>query len=148
MRQLDNNGPGQSTHPMKQNVRVAMSFLPPSILEVMKAHGFRPLRIEDSGSLRLSISNSTPLEKKAAAVIALRKELKSYGLDLTRTFLQPGSSFDESCLVSKRGSMGQTVALFEQTGELCPEMPAPTDECLATAVRPSRKSAVPRDAST
>jgi hypothetical protein len=117
-----------------------MSFLPPSILEVMKANGFRALRIEDSGSMRLSISNSIPLEKKAAAVIALKKELKSYGLDLMRSFMTAGSAYDESCLVAKRGELGQTVPLFEQTGELCPEMAAPGDECLARSVKPARSA--------
>lgn len=128
---------------MKQNIKVATSFLPPSILEVMKAHGFKPLRIEESGSLRLSISNTMPVEEKAAAVVGLKKELKSYGLDLSRSFLQPGSVLDESCLVVKRGSAGETVALFEQSGELCPEMPAPTDECLARTVKPAKQAKQP-----
>lgn len=123
---------------MKQNIKVAMSFLPPSILSVMKAHGFKPLRIEESGSMRLAISNTMPLERKAAAVLGLKTELKSYGLDLSRSFIQPGSSMDESCLVVKRGAMCEVSPLFEQTGELCPEIPAPADECLAKPVKPAR----------
>lgn len=140
MHQLDIIEISQSTdHTMQQNLKVALSFLPPAILDVMGAHGFSPVRIEESGALRLGISSTMPIEKKAAAVIGLKKVLKSYGLDLERSFTQPGGAIDESFLVVKRGETAEMRALFTQRGEPFPEMPPPTDQCLARPLRVSRQ---------
>lgn len=136
MHQLDIIENSQSTdQPMQQNLKVALSFLPPAILDVMSVHGFSPLQIEESGALRLGISNTIPIEKKAAAVIGLKKVLKSYGLDIERSFMQPGGAIDESCLMVKRGEMAELRPLFTQRGDPFPEMPPPTDQCLARPLR-------------
>lgn len=120
----------------KKPLLVAMSFLPPAIQAAMRESGFSPVRIEESGALRLSISNEIPVEKKSSAVAALRRVLLDYGLDLSRTMgdVSSGSPRDESCLVVKRDAGGDMFPLFRMSGEPYPDMPSAPAECLATQV--------------
>jgi hypothetical protein len=108
----------------RKSVQVAMSFLPPPLLDVMKKCGFSILKVEESGALRLSISNSLPIERKAGLVGELRRTLREYGLDMSRSMSDVSSSSprDESCLVVKRNNYGQVVPLFKPSGEPYPEI--------------------------
>lgn len=104
---------------------VALSFLPPDIQSVMKAHGFTPWKIESTGSLRLVVSDEASIEKKTEMVTSLRRALKDYGLDLHRVLGESAISggVDRSCLIVKRGASGAVLPLFKDNGEPYPELP-------------------------
>lgn len=120
---------------MQKPLLVALSFLPPGVVNVLQANGFAPLRIEPSGALRLTISNELPVEKKSNAVLALKKTLKEYGLDLTRAIggVSSNSAADESCLVVKRDLAGTVAPLFKESGQPYPELADLPAECMTTS---------------